>query len=268
MRKSFALCIIAALVAISTYTSCTRPAYTNGVAYPNISNLSIQSVGTFVKGASTLITLASSTLADGYYHVTYSITGANHLVDQVATLAMSGGFGTFSTEVLDFSGSNTITIKSIANSGGPMDVTSGNTATFFDSTGLVTADVSGTSGGPTTFRATYVQAHLTGSMLTINAVMWTPWLTTIDLVVYSYTSGQTGTIYFNKQDLSTSSPTSTFNATTSYGVAGNGVAIANIGQWGSITITGTSPTLTGSFQFKNGPDSSMVSSGVFNCPHY
>ena len=221
-----------------------------------------------MKGASAVISLASTTLGDGTFNVSYNISGVNNLINQIATLAMSGGTGTFSTAVLNNSGDNTITINSISNSKGSSNVTSGNTFKFYDSTGLMTANVSGTSGGPTTFRATHVDAALTGTMLTINGVMWEPWLTTVDLVVYNYTSGQTGTIYFNKNDLSSGSTTSTFNGSASYGVAGNGLAISDIGQWGSVTITSTSPLLTGSYQFKNGPDSSMVSSGTFSCPHY
>ncbi len=267
MKKSLILCFVALFFAFSTNTGCIKSPGGTNISLPDLSNFSIQAVGTFVKGASTLISLASSTLGSGTFNVNFSITGANNLSNQVATLTMNGSAGTFSTPVLNGSGESTIIINSISNSaGGSANVTSNNSMVFYDSTGLMTATVAGTGGGPTSFRGTHVTASLAGTLLSIDGVMWTPWLTTITLYL-DYYSGATGPVYFNSSDLSAfpRDTYSSFNGSTAYGVAGNGLAISDLSAHGVVNITATTPLITGTFSFTNS-DSSTVSSGNFSCP--
>jgi uncharacterized membrane protein YjjB (DUF3815 family) len=86
--------------------------------------------------------------------------------------------------------------------------------------------------------------------------MWTPWLTTITLYYDSYTG--VGNTSFNSNDATS------FNGSAAYGVAGNGLAIADLSEHGTITVTSASPLLTGTFTYKN-QDSSVVN-GSFSCP--
>ena len=266
MKKSLILCLASLLLAFSTANmGCIKGTGTN-ISLPDLSNFSIQSIGTFVKGASTLVSLASSTLGNGTFSVNFSLTGANTLLNQIASLTVNGNTATFSTPVLNGSGATTITINSISNSAGSTTVSSNNSMVFYDSTGLMTATTAGIGGGPTSFRATHVTASLAGTLLSIDGVMWTPWLTTCTLYL-DYYSGATGAVYFNVLDNSAfpRDTWSTYNGSTAYGVAGNGIAISDLSQHGVVTITSTAPLITGTFSFTN-TDSSTVSSGSFSCP--
>ena len=103
---------------------------------------------------------------------------------------MNGGNGTFSTPALNGVSTiegTTITINSISNSaGGSANPTGNNVQTFTDSTGLMTATITGASGGPTSFRGIQVSALLAGENLQIDGVIFTPMLTAIDLNVHNY----------------------------------------------------------------------------------
>ena len=240
---------------------CVKPSSnpTNNIVLPNVTNFSVSATN-FVQGAAAIISIASSSLGSGTFTVNYSLSGANNLVNQIATLVMNGGVGTFSTPVLNgvsSSSGTTVRINSISNtSGGSATPTGGNITTFSDSSGLMTATITGASGGPTTFRGVHVDRSNLG-MLSIHGVMWEPWLVTITLYIDNYT-GALGTTYFNSHDASS------FNGSASYGVAGNGVAISNLSEHGSITITSATPLLAGTFTYTN-QDSSVVS-GSFSCP--
>ena len=267
MKKSILLCVAALSFAITTNTGCTPGGgSTTPISLPNLSNFSV-AASSFVKGAAAIISIASSSLGSGTFTVNYSLSGANNLVNQVATLIMDAGNGTFSTPVLNGVSSTmgtTITINSIQNSaGGSANPTGNNVQTFSDSSGLMTATMTGVSGGPTTFRGIHVDASLAGSLLSIDGVMWTPWLTTVTLYVDNYMHA-TGPVQFNANDLSTTSITSTFNGSASYGVAGNGLAISDLSQHGIVTINTVSPLITGTFTYTN-QDSSVIS-GSFSCP--
>ena len=267
MKKSLLLCLLALSVTCTTNTGCIKSPDGGGtnISLPDLSSFSV-AASTFVQGASAIISIASSSLGSGTFTVNYSLSGANNLVNQVATLIMNGGNGTFSTPALNnVNAGTTITINSISNSaGGSANPTGNNVQTFSDSSGLMTATMTGTGGGPTTFRGTHVTASLAGSLLSIDGVVWTPWLTTITLYIDNYTN-TIGTTQFNSNDLSPTSITSTFNGSASYGVAGNGLAISDLSQHGKITITSTAPLITGTFSYTNS-DSSVINSGSFSCP--
>ena len=267
MKKYALLSLIALSVAYTTNTGCTVASTGNNLSLPDISSLQV-AASSFVKGASSLISIASSSLGSGTFTVNYSLSGANNLTNQVATLIMNAGSGTFSTPSLSGTSSGTtITINSITNSaGGSANITSNNSTVFSDSSGLMTATVAGASGGPTSFRGTHVNATLAGTLLSIDGVMWTPWLTTITLYL-DYYAGTTGPVYFNSNDLSAfpRDTYSSYNGSTAYGVAGNGLAISDLSADGVVNITSTSPLITGTFSFTNS-DSSIVSSGNFSCP--
>ena len=260
MKKSLLLSLLALSFAITTNTGCTPGSSgTTPLSLPDLSNFSLQSIGTFVKGASTIITLASSSLGSGTFNVNYSISGANTLVNQVATLIMNGSTGTFSTAILNASGQDVITINSISNASGSTNASGNNTARFYDSTGLMTTNITGAAVGPSAYRATYVTASLTAGTLVINGVMWTQnQASQLNLNIANYV-GNTGPIYFNANDATN------FNATTSYIVAGSTAGLNDFDQHGVITITGTTPLLTGTFTITN-TDSSMMNSGTFSCP--
>ena len=176
-------------------------------------------------------------------------------MNQIATLVLNGGNGTFSTPTLTgVSAATTITINSITNSaGGSATPTTGNTTTFSDSSGLMTATITGTSG-PSSFRGIHVNALLAGPNLQIVGVVWSP-LTQISLHVLDYL-GSALTTPFDITNPST-------NGGATYQVSSSSSLINDVGQTGTITITNTSPLLTGTFTFTN-QDASVVT-GSFSC---
>ena len=161
-------------------------------------------------------------------------------------------------------GNVSITINSISNTSGSSNVTSNNTKTFSDSTGLMTGSYTPPGGSAQSLRATHVMASIAGNLLTIDCVIWTPNLTTVTLYNDIY-AGSTGSVSFNSNDLSMSGPTSTFNGSASFGVAGSSGVISDLSEHGTITINTTAPLLTGTFTYTN-QDSSVVA-GSFSCPH-
>jgi hypothetical protein len=235
-------------------------------ALPDVANLLLKASTTFVKGAAALLTLSAPNLSDGTYTVNYSLGGGYNMGSGLSTsMTISGGTGTFQTQSLSSAGPTSVTINSITNSAGATaTVSSGNVSNMFDSTGQMSATYTPASGSGSSFSATDVTATLTGNMLVIEGVMWTPNLTTISLTNYIY-SGSTGAVNFNANDLTPGNSNSVFNGAASYGVSGTGITISDLASRGSITINTTTPTLTGTFTYKN-QDSSMVS-GTFNCLH-
>ncbi len=259
MKRSLLLCLLALTFTYTTNTGCIKSPGGGGVTLPDLSSFSV-AASSFAVGAASTIEIASSSLGSGTFTVNYSLSGANNLVNQAATIIMNAGAGTFQTPALtgvSTTEGTTITINSIQNSaGGSANPSGNNVQTFSDSTGLMTATITGASGGPTSFRGIQVSALLAGENLQIDGVIFTPVLTAIDLNVHNYMHANSTTA-INISDPGT-------NAGAFYNVSGNGIAIADIAQTGTISITGTSPLLTGTFSYTN-QDGSVVS-GSFSCP--
>ncbi len=265
MKKTFVILLIGATT-LFTPTGCTKPgSITNPLsAIPDITNFLVQASATFAANAPALIRIFSSSLGNGTFSINYTLGGGYNSGSGTATLTMSGGSGTFSTSTLTSGGPTTVTVNSIAlPNGGSASPTANNVSSVFDSTGLMTATYTPLSGSATSFSATQVTASLGGTLLTINAVMWTPNLTTINLYE-DYYSGATGVVSFNGNDLVFPDVNSTFNGSASYGVAGAGITISDLSAHGSVTINTVAPLITGSFTYKN-QDSSVVV-GTFSCP--
>ena len=221
---------------------------------PNLTNFAVQATTAFVAGAAGLINIFSSTLADGTYTVNYNLTGKNTFTG-TSTLIMSGGTGTFSTPVLTSGGPTTATVTSVTSSNGNSSTppaTQNNVSTMFDSSGYMTANYTLSTGAVTQFATNQVTATLTGTLLSIQGVMWTPILTTINIVDFSY-SGAAGVVTVNGTA-----------GSLSYGESGNGIAVSEIATSGSYTITTTTPLLTGNFKVTNHDNSTVI--GSFSCP--
>ncbi len=261
MKKTIFIALAAMFFATTTPEMGCTPASKNNtvpsVNLPDISNFSISTVSAFVKGASTLVSIASTTLADGAYTIYFDLSGANNIANASATLNMMGDMATFSTPVLSTEGNTSITIRKIVNSAGETsNFTSTISKTFSDSSGVITWKTNGTD-----FRVTHATATWlgSGSMLSIHGVQWDP-LTTVTVYWDNY-SGSTGTRYFNTKELNTSAWNSTFNGSASYSAPGKALLDAH----GSIAVTAkTATTITGTFSFVC-DDSTQITSGTFNC---
>jgi hypothetical protein len=258
MKKLISCTVIALFFATTTtQMGCTKsnsPA--NPItAVPDLANF-FMDAATFVLGQASKITINSSSLGDGTFTVNYSLSGAVNLVNQTASLIMSGGKGIFSTPTISTAGNVNITINSISNSsGGSATPTSGNTKTFTDSTGVVTCKLNGN-----TYRAVDVHTSLAGTLLTVSSTFWDP-LTTVIFHV-DYWSHTTGSTYFNSNNLDfNGNNNSTFNGSAVY----NGPTGIYPSANGVITINTISPRLTGTFSFKAN-DSSVISVGTFDAP--
>lgn len=249
------------LAATSTNTGCVKSSNNNttipSVNLPDISNFTISAVNAFVKGASTLVSVASSSLADGAYTIYFDLTGANNVLNASASLNISGDKGTFSTPVLSNDGLTSIVIKKIVSSTGESSsFTSTISKSFSDSSGLMTCNINGTA-----FRATHVNATWlgSGSILSISGVYWDP-LTTVTLYWDSYT-GTTATRYFNDKVNVPGAWNSVYNGSASYGAPG----ISQLSANGSITVTSkTGNAISGTFTFTC-DDSTRLTTGTFNC---
>ena len=219
---------------------------------PNLSNFAVQATTAFVAGSKGVINIASTTLADGTYTVNYSLTGSNTF-SGTAQLVMSGGAGSFLTPLLTSGGPTTATVNSVTSSTGATSTppsTQNNLSNLFDSSGYMGANYTLANGTVTQFTTTDVTATLTGSLLTIQGVMWTPILTTINIADHSY-SGATGVVTIGS------------TGSLSYGEAGSGVTISEVASSGSYTIATTSPLLTGTFSVTNSDHSTVT--GTFSC---
>ena len=244
---------LAAFIFLTVPVACSTSSNSPLAVLPNIANFTIQAVSSFVAGASTVISIASSTLGNGIFTVNYSLSGANNLSNLTATMTVNGSSATFSTPVLPTSGETTITINSISNSsGGSSAFTSQPTYSFSDSIGLMTATVNGVA-----YRATHVIASSAGGLITIAGTKWNP-LTGITLHVYNYVNAPI-TANFNANDASNA------NGDAAYNLAAPTGGIADLSQHGTIAITQVSPLVVGTFTFTN-QDSSVVT-GSFSCPH-
>lgn len=197
MKRTFAVLAITLSVIYLSTSGCvkgsdpTDPGNTISGIVPNIASFEIAAAATFIKGAATLINIASTTLVDDNYTVNYSLTGSNSYTG-TASMHFSGGQGTFNTEVLTNGGNTSIVINSITSStGNTTNVSSNNTSSFFDSSG--TMHLNQQIGDP--FYATDVLASINGSTLDIHGVMWEPDLRTVTLHLNNFnTSGLPKTI--------------------------------------------------------------------------
>jgi hypothetical protein len=254
MRRVIIFCALA-LLWITVETGCTKNDSGSGNALPDVSNFSISTATSVSAGAAAAVSVSAPSLGTGVFTIHFNLSAPNAATDQTATLTMSGATGIFQTPVLASVGSTTLTATSITNSvGNTASITGNNTIVItttapHDSTGLMNATINSLP-----FRATDVTATLSGSSLTISGTVWTPGLSQIVLYNNRY-SHNTGTIYFNTADTTTSRGSAHYSATG---------GVAQVAAYGSITITNTSPLLTGSFSFTN-PDSSRVN-GTFSTP--
>lgn len=251
MKRIF-LASISALLFMAFETGCQKTDNGAANALPDVSNFSISGVSSVIPGAAGKVSITAPSLGAGTYTLLYNMTGANPATGLTATLNMAGATGSFQTPPLSGVGSSTLTITSVTNSAGKTAALSGNNTINIvvqDSTGLMNATVS----TATNFSATDVTSSLAGNLLSVNGTMWSPDLRTIVLYNNHYTHS-TGTIHFNASD------TTAGNGSAHYGAPG----IAQVASYGTITITATSPLLTGSFSFTN-PDSSKIT-GTFSAP--
>jgi hypothetical protein len=252
MKRIFAVLAITLSIIYLSTTGCVKGSdpsnLGNDVAgiIPDVANFEIAAAATFIKGAATLINLASTTLVNDDYIVNYSLSGSNTYTG-TASMHFSGGQGSFNTQVLSNGGNTSIIINSITSStGNTTNVTSHNTSSFFDSTGLLTCTI---NGNP--FRATDVEASLAGNMLVITGTEWEPALRTVSLRVNNYAHAAINAS-FNLADASE------FNGSAGYTAPSTAVGDA----YGNINITSVSPTLQGSFSFTT-TDSSKFAGGTF-----
>ena len=241
MRKILVLYIWILFFVCIANTGCTL---TGGdIILPDISNLSITSVSTFIPGDSATVMMYSSSLTPGPYLVHYKLTGANVLSGLTAVVYINNDTGSFMTAVLDSPGNTTLTITEITTpSNGNAAISKNNTKTFTDSIGLMTAKINDTGS----YRAMHVTATLIGTTLTIKGVFWNP-LKTITISALSYTPG-TGPDNYNIYG----------NAT--YSIPGK----VDTSQYGVISISNNSTIISGTFSFTN-KDSTKVTSGTFSC---
>ena len=78
----------------------------------NVLNFNI-SAANICAGSPVIATITSSTIADGTYSVTYSLSGVNTTTNATATMIFAAGKGTFSTTPVSNSGATTVTVSTI-----------------------------------------------------------------------------------------------------------------------------------------------------------
>ena len=266
MKKQLKFIIALLVVVFSGTSGCVKSPSGNSVSdLLNVSNFLVQASATFVQGAATTIGVTAPSLADGTYTVHFNLTGYNVISNLSATLAISGGAGSFKTPIIPNDGPTSVQVTSITSSSGTAAaITSGNTSSLFDSSGTMNATYTPTTGSATSFHATDVTAVLAGTNLQIVGIVWQPDLKTITLRDLVFTSTP-ATVAFSSSDLTPGSPTYDGNGNAVYQVSGSSGLINDASDHGSITITATSPLLTGSFTYTN-MDGSVVA-GTFSCPH-
>ncbi len=267
MKKHFKFIIVLLVVIFSGTSGCVKTPGGNSITdLIDVSNFLLKASVAFVKGAAATIGVSAPSLAAGTYTVHFNLTGYNAANELTATLAVSGGSGSFQTPVLANAGPTSVQVTSITSaSGTSATISSGNSSSMFDSTGTMNATYTPASGTAIAFHATDVTASISGGALYINGVQWPqPNLVNINLTDYLYT-GATGTVMFNSNDLTNPSPTSTFNGNAAYGLSGSTGVISDLSAHGSITVATLTPVISGSFTYTN--DDSSVVAGTFSCVH-
>jgi len=231
MKKLTTLSIIAMFAAGTAINSGCKPSTSlvPDVDLPDISDFTIEAIAAFTEGASALISIASTTLDPGTYTIYYDLTGANPMTGLSAVLTIVGSHGSFSTPSLAAAGDMSVKIKSISNS-------AGGSSTI--------------SGGGATYTAKHVRAYKTGAQLNISATIWTP-LTAHNLYINNYYNMPL-VANFNKHTLPTT-------ADVIFQPPGTGI----FGEYGTITVTSSSPIVNGTFSY-TGDDSSKITLGTFS----
>lgn len=97
-------------------------------ASPDVNNFSINAADG-CEGIGSIVTVNSSTIANGTYTVTYDLSGANTATGYTATMIFSGGTGIFTAAALN-QGATNITVTQVGDIGCGTSVSSGNTANF------------------------------------------------------------------------------------------------------------------------------------------
>ncbi|MCD6011455.1 MAG: surface protein [Flavipsychrobacter sp.] len=96
---------------------------------PDVSNFAT-SAADVCQGSGSLVTITSTSLADGTYNVTYNLVGANSATGVIGSVTMASGTGTFTTSSLANSGATTIIITTMTNPCAASVVSSGNVDGF------------------------------------------------------------------------------------------------------------------------------------------
>ena len=240
MKKVWVFWMAIAVLAFAAGSSCTLSG--GSIILPDISNLTIQSLSTFVPGDSVLVKLHSISLTPGTYEIHYSLSGANVAPGQLVEVSMLNDSGSFYTPPMANAGITTLTITEVTSPSGG-NASTNIVKTFSDSTGLMASAISVAGSG---FSAQDVKATLTGTLLTIKGTLWKP-LETVTLNINNYA-----------------------HATGSFALNTGGNAIYSIptkidsSVYGVVNITATAPLLTGTFSFTC-KDSTRLSSGTFSC---
>jgi hypothetical protein len=212
----------------------------------DISDFSLDYASVFTEGAGSVISIASSSLDDGDYSVFFDLSGANPMSNVEAIMSFVGDKGTFKTPSLSQAGDMTIILKSIKSSSGKTaSITKNNVKNFTDSNGLMVWTYKGT-----TYTAKHVIAMMSGSNLSLTGRIWTA-PGTQHVLYFDNFSGSPSTCNFSKATLPTKGGS---NLSTDL----------QLGQHGTITVTGTSPLLTGTFSYTTS-DSNKVTLGTFSC---
>jgi hypothetical protein len=212
----------------------------------DVSDFSLDYASVFTEGAGAMMYISSTSLDDGDYTMYFDLAGTNPMSNVEAIMSFAGDKGTFKTPSLTNPGDMTITLKSIKDSEGKtVSITKNNVKSFTDSNGLMVWTYKGT-----TYTAKHVLPMLTGGNLSITGRIWkAPGIQHV--LYFDNFSGSPSTCNFSKATLPTKGGS---NLSTDL----------QLGQYGTITVTGTSPLLTGTFSYTTS-DSNKVTLGTFSC---
>jgi hypothetical protein len=249
MKKKISIFMTAMVIGVTTLNMSCQP---NDNSIPGVddiidlSDFSFDYASVFSEGASALMYITSSSLPDGDYTMIFDLSGANPMSNVEALMSFANDKGTFKTPVLPQAGDMTITLKSIKSSDGKTAaITKSNVKNFTDSNGLMVWTYKGN-----TYTAKHVIAMMNGSNLSITGRIWAA-PGTQHILYFDNFSGSPSTCNFSKASLPTKGGS---NLSTDL----------QLGQYGTITVAGTSPLLTGTFSYTTS-DSNKVTLGTFSC---
>ncbi len=244
MKKLLSIALFGLAIAMTTLSGCVKTSDSTGGSGPDVSIFLLTKASSVIAGLQSNITVSSASLGSGTFTIHYNLSGLNSGTNLSAVLNMSGGIGTFQTQAFTATGATTVTVTSITNSANQTTSIMSN-----NSIAVSTGAMSFTKSGATV-TSDEVHTGLAGSLLSIEGIKWDP-LTTINLYIDSYYSAPV-VVNFTQ---------SSFNGSAHYTAPG----VAQIANYGNITITSVSPYITGTFSFTN-PDSSKIMSGTFTAP--
>jgi hypothetical protein len=240
--------------------SCIKPAtsnngHTGSSAALDISGFAVKTPSKYAPGNSITVELTAPKLANGPYTYSYSLSGQNYGGSyNNVDVTFTGGKGTFTTPVLPSAGCMKLSsnsIQSLTNANGANSISSiFAVADFCDSLGVMDAMRNGIK-----FYTTHITSSLSNSTLQVSATVYDGASSydpgkTIQLTVQNYTQSPktvsfTASDYYNKGYATYTSPTNNQYV-----------------EYGKISITAASPTLSGNFSFTT-EDSSKFS-GTFS----